>query len=164
MRRGLCLVWDQTGLCRVLPFPTDLIPSFEHTLDGPHPHTFCLTVCARMCMHVWACVQMYVHVCTHVRELRASGVSGQRRAGRAVTEAETESSWLNRHTEGGAEGKEKALQRAEEESAGKTGLGGGGSRQRTARPGDPRVWNLGSQVGGRQGKALHTSAFYQSGQ
>ena len=86
------------------------------------------------------------------------------RAGRAVTEAETESSWLNRHTEGGVEGKEKALQRAEEESAGKTGLGGGGSRQRTARPGDPRVWNLGSQVGGRQGKALHTSAFYQSGQ
>lgn len=85
MRRGLCLVWDQTGLCRVLPFPTDLIPSFEHTLDGPHTHTFCLTVCARMCMHVWACVQMYVHVCTHVRELRASGVSGQRRAGRAVT-------------------------------------------------------------------------------
>lgn len=85
-------------------------------------------------------------------------------AGRAVTEAGTESSWLNRRTAGGAQGKGKALQRAEEESAGKTGLGGeGGSRQRRARPGDPRVWNLGSQVGGRQGKALNTSAFYQSG-
>ena len=85
-------------------------------------------------------------------------------AGRAVTEAGTESSWLNRRTAGGAQGKGKALQRAEEESAGKTGLEGeGGSRQRRARPGDPRVWNLGSQVGGRQGKALNTSAFYQSG-
>lgn len=99
----------------------------------------------------------------HAGYTAQGGDRAQYWAGRAVTEAGTESSWLNRCTAGGAQGKGKALQRAEEESAGKTGLGEGGSRQRTARPGDPRVWNLGGQVGGRQGKALNTSAFYQSG-
>ena len=47
---------------------------------------------------------------------------------------------------------------------GKGGLGEGDARQRMARPGDPRVWNLGSQVGGKQGRAVNTSGFYLSGQ
>ena len=69
-----------------------------------------------------------------MRPLRAGytaqgGDRAQYWAGRAVTEAGTESSWLNRRTAGGAQGKGKALQRAEEESAGKTGLGGEGGKQ-----------------------------------
>lgn len=88
-----------------------------------------------------------------------------RAGGKAVTEAETESSWLNRHTEE-VEGRERE---GFTESRGRSLQAELGWEEKGV-PGRGRqgqeTQGLESGYSGwqEQGKALHTSAFYQSGQ
>ena len=85
------------------------------------------------------------------------------REGRAVTEAGTVFLAQQMHRRWHT-GKRQGFRERRRSLPGKTGLGGeGGSRQRSARPGAPRVWNPGSQVGGSQGKVLNPLHFISLG-